>query len=182
MLSKIGQRVTFCTKCGRKRRLASQPNRVRLCLPTVQKQHFIKVHGEAWKPAFTCWYARTSIVEPSCEALTDGSAHPSSHLMRARRLKEGESVYLAFHVHLRKRTIHPSPRLPEKPILAKCEQRHFAQQPIQRERAWVTRGCKALEGRSFHGFLKRPRKATANLHSYIKTGIDRGKQKPWVFY
>ena len=109
-----------------------------------------------------------AFVEPSCEALTNGSAHRSSHLIGARRLKERESVYLAFHVHLRKRAIHPSPRLPDKPILAKCEQRHFAQQPVQRERAWVTRGCKALEGRSFHGFLKRPRKATANLHSYIK--------------
>ena len=105
---------------------------------------------------------------PAFEALTNGSAHRSSHLIGARRLKERESVYLAVHVHLRKRAIHPSPRLPDKPILAKCEQRHFAQQPAQRERAWVTRGCKALEGRSFHGFLKRPRKASANLQSYIK--------------
>ena len=122
-----------------------------------------------------------AFVEPSCEALTDGSAHRSSHLIGARRLKERESVNFAFHLHLRKRAIHPSPRLPDKPILAKCEQRHFAQQPVQRERAWVTRGCKALEGRSFHGFLKRPRKAKANLLSYIKTGVDRGKQKPWIF-
>ena len=109
-----------------------------------------------------------AFVEPSCEALTNGSAHRSSHLIGARRLKERESVNLAFHLHLRKRAIHPNPRLPDKPILAKCEQRHFAQQPVQRERAWVTRGCKALGGRSFHGFLKRPRKATANLLSYIK--------------
>ncbi len=109
-----------------------------------------------------------AFIEPSCEALTNGSAHPSSHLMGAKRLKEGESVYLAFLVHLRKRTIHPSPRLPEKPILAKCEQRHFAQQPLQRERAWVTRGCMALERRSFQRFLKRPRKATANMYLYIK--------------
>ena len=123
-----------------------------------------------------------AFIEPSCEALTNGSAHPSSHLMGARRLKEGESVHLAFHVHLRKRTIHPSPRLPEKPILAKHEQRHFAQQPVQRERAWVTRGCKALERHSFHGLLKRPRKATANLYSYIKIRIDRRKQKPKIFY
>ena len=122
-----------------------------------------------------------AFIEPSCEALTNGSAHPSSHLMGAKRLKEGESVYLAFLVHLRKRTIHPSPRLPEKPIFAKCEQRHFAQQPVQRERAWVTRGCKALERHSFHGFLKRPRKATANLYSYIKIPIDRRKQKPKTF-
>ena len=118
-----------------------------------------------------------AFIEPSCEALTDGSAHPSSHLMGAKRLKEGELVYLVFLVHLRKRTIHPSPRLPEKPILAKCEQRHVAQQPLQRERARVTRGCMALERRSFHGCLKRPRKATANMYLYIKNSFDRPKEK-----
>ena len=139
----------------------------------------MKRHGSQHSPA---GMRAPAFIEPSCEAPTDGSAHRSSHLIGARRLKERESVNFAFHLHLRKRAIHPSPRLPDKPILAKCEQRHFAQQPIQRERAWVTRGCKALEGRSFHGFLKRPCKANANLLSYIKTGVDRGKQKPWIFY
>ena len=141
MLSKNGQRVTFCMKCGRKRRLASQPNRVRLCLPNLPSKskkslRFTERHGSQHSPA---GMRAPAFIEPSCEALTDGSAHHSSHLIGARRLKERESVNFAFHLHLRKRAIHPSPRLPDKPILAKCEQRHFAQQPLQRERAWMTR-------------------------------------------
>ena len=37
-------------------------------------------------------------VGPSCEALANGSAHPGSHLSDARRLKEGDSVYLSSHI------------------------------------------------------------------------------------
>ena len=62
MLSEIGQRVSrFAWNAAAEHPCASQPNRISFCPSSIQKQNHSKVHGEAWKPAFTCWYARTSI-------------------------------------------------------------------------------------------------------------------------
>ena len=117
-------------------------------------------------------------VEPPCETLKNGSAHPAPHLIDA----EGRRIGVLSISCISEGTLYP----PKAGCQKNRDKRNTgsdisAQQPVQRERAWVTRGCKALEGRSFHGFLKRPRKAKANLLSYIKTGVDREKQKPWIF-
>ena len=67
---------------------------------------FTERHGSQHSPA---GMRAPAFIEPSCEALTNGSAHPSSHLMGAKRLKEGESVYLAFPCTPEKAHYPPKP-------------------------------------------------------------------------